>query len=200
MSVHALLAAAVALAGVWTNEEQVRFAEEAGKAVPNWVGLRVVADGGGWRATPVNAFGEEIGPARLLGAAETTADGLRIAGEGGAMLDIRRARAFRCWAAIPKAGPKGGSNSEQWWSRREIALHDQGGRATLLTDEATPQQFEIRMRNVVWPSGPNQPSLVLYVHTPAGGARAVAYSWADPGARRVGLNLRTIQASCSLVE
>jgi len=196
MSLIAMLVGAVAFAGTWTNEEQVRFAEEAGEAPPVWVGLRVEPAGDSWRATPVDPFGAQSGAARALKTEEATADGLRIAGEGGAMLDLRRARALRCWAAIPKVG----TDPVQWWSRREIAMHDQGGRALLRTDEAVPQQFEIRMRNVVWPTGPNQPSLVLYVHTPAGGNVAVAYGWADPAASRVGINIRTMQASCSLVQ
>ena len=29
---------------------------------------------------------------------------------------------------------------------------------------------------------------------------AIGYGWADPGARRIGVNLRSVQASCSLVE
>jgi hypothetical protein len=115
---------------------------------------------------------------------------------GGQPVAFRRARLFRCWAAIPKAGIE----PIQWWSRRAITLHDQGGTANLMTDEAVPQRFTLKMRNVVWPSGPNQPSLVLYVHTPEAGDRAVAYSWADPDAKRVGINIRSVQASCSLAE
>ncbi len=176
-----LLAAAAALAGVWTNEEQVRFAEEAGRPAPAWVGLRV-ADG---RVTPIDAFGTSVGEGRALTAGEAAAGAPAAAGA-----ELRRARAFACWAAIPKAG--GG-----WWGRRDIPLHDQGGMARLETDEPLPQRFDLKLRNVVWPSGPNRPSLVLYVHEP-GNPRALAYAWANPEATRVGLNLRTVQASCTL--
>ena len=117
---------------------------------------------------------------------------------GGGELDMRRARPFVCWAAIPKrtARPDG---TTDWWGARGLALHDQGGRVLVATDEAEPQRFELKMRHVLWPSGPNQPSLVLYVFEP-GVERAIAYSWADPGAVRVGINIRSIQASCSLAQ
>lgn len=179
----AALAAAAAIAGVWTNEEQVRFAEEGGRPAPAWVGLRVEAG----RVTPVDAFGAPLGEGRALTPQETEAGAPRAEGA-----ELRKARAFACWAAIPKAA--GG-----WWGRRDIPLHDQGGMARLETDEPASQRFDLRLRNVVWPSGPNRPSLVLYVHEP-GNPRALAYAWANPEATRVGINLRTVQASCTLAE
>lgn len=184
----ALLAAGVA--GIWTNEEQVRFAMEAGREPPAWQGVRVEPAGDGWRATPVDSMGAQTGPARRLSAAEVAGGQLRLPG-----LDMRLARPFTCWAAIPKAG----TDPLQWWGKRDIPIHDQGGEALLETDEPIPQRFLLRMRHVIWPSGPNRASLVLYVHSPANRARAIAYSWADPEARFVGLNIRTVQASCTRV-
>lgn len=183
-------AAPAALAeGVYTNEEQVSFAAEAGRPAPPWTGLHVARlPGGGWRLQPVDAHGRPAGEGRV--AADEAAARAAVFSPG---LDMRLARPFRCWAAVPRAG----TSPVTWWGRRDILLHDQGGRAELVTDEPEPQRFTLKLRNVVWPSGPNQPSLVLYVLTPAGGERAVAYSWADPEARRVGLNIRTIQASCT---
>ena len=155
---------------------------------------RMVAEGDGYRTAGDNgrcttgAVLEQVGPA-----------GVRLRIDGRGVQELRRARAFRCWAAVPKRANRA-NGAEDWWGRRDIALHDQGGRAELVTDESVPQRFTLKMRNVVWPNGPNQPSLVLYVLTPEGGERAVAYSWADPRSARVGINIRTMQASCSLVE
>ena len=200
MSMVALVAAAVAatLAGVWTNEEQVSFANEAGKPTPLWTGLSVARSGTGWQATPVDALGTSVGPVRALSAAEVQGASVRLVANGDP-LDMRQARPFRCWAAVPRKALKE-DGSQDWWGDRAILLHDQGGKAELVTDEAQPQRFTIKMRNVVWPSGPNQPSLVLYVFTPEGGDRAISYSWADPQAKRIGINLRTVQASCALAE
>ncbi|MCS6985936.1 MAG: hypothetical protein NZM40_00575 [Sphingomonadaceae bacterium] len=168
-------------AGLWSNVEEVEFAREAGREVP-LVMVRVERDGAGWRALPVDPFGQPTGPARPV----LVRHGAPVVGDAA----LRRARPFRCWAAIPR---RDGS----WWGARDLELHDQGGMTRLTTDETPPQAFELKMRNVVWPSGPNRPSLVLYVHEP-GAPRALAYAWADPGAVRVGLNLRRVQASCTL--
>jgi|FEC22Drversion2_1045045.scaffolds.fasta_scaffold00813_4 hypothetical protein len=175
--------------GIYTNEEQVSFATERGDPPQPWTGFRMEQVGKEWVLTPVDPTGKPTGPGRALTEAEVARGHSDPTG-----LDLRRARPFRCWAAVPKAG----TEQAQWWFRRDIAIHDQGGRAELVTDEASPQRFTLKMRSVVWPSGPNQPSLVLYVLTPEGGERAVAYSWADPGALRLGLNIRSLQASCSL--
>ncbi len=154
---------------------------------------RMVPEGNGFRSAGASgrcssgAVLEQVSPSGVL---------LNIAGQG--VQDLRRARPFTCWAAVPKRIAEAGT--QDWWGKRNIALHDQGGRAELLTDDPEPQRYILKMRNVVWPSGPNQPSLVLYVLTPAGGERAVAYSWADASAKRVGINIRTMQASCTLSE
>jgi len=55
------------------------------------------------------------------------------------------------------------------------------------------------MRNVIWPPPTtNKPSIVLYIHKPDEPDRAESYSWADPGATRIGINLRWVQASCGI--
>jgi hypothetical protein len=128
-------------------------------------------------------------PAALVAMSGT---GLTMELPDGRRLDLLRARMWRCWAAIPKQ--TGG-----WWGKRDLLLHDRGGRALLETDEPVPQRFVLRMRNVVFPEPPNQPSIVLYVHA-EDPVLAISYAWAEPGARRVGINLRTMQASCSLAE
>ena len=67
----------------------------------------------------------------------------------------------------------------------------------LATDESETQQVGIKMRNVIWPSGSNRPSLVLYAYCP-GEDRAVSYAWTDPLADRIGIKFRWMQASCTL--
>lgn len=113
-----------------------------------------------------------------------------------AVSELRKARPFTCWAAIPKREKKA-DGSTDWWGGFDIRLHDQGGRAWFATDEPTPQRFGIEIRNVVWPYGNNRPSLTLYVYEPADEKRAVAYSWADNQAERVGINTRAVQVSCT---
>ena len=102
----------------------------------------------------------------------------------------RKARRFECWmTAMQRNG--------EWTFRRGLEIHDQGGMVWLETEEEAPQQVGIKMRNVRWPYGNNRPSLVLYAYRPDED-RAVSYAWADPSAQRIGINLRWMQASCTL--
>ena len=102
----------------------------------------------------------------------------------------RKARRFECWmSAMQRDG--------EWTFRRGLEIYDQGGMVWLETEEEAPQQVGIKMRNVRWPYGNNRPSLVLYAYRP-NEDRAVSYAWADPSAQRIGINLRWMQASCTL--
>lgn len=178
-------AAAIVSPGLYTNEEQVEFARDAGQIPPPWIGILAGDDS----LTRVDAYGKKL-DAPLPDIAQAGPDALEARTAEGQLLTFLRARSWRCWAAIPKAG--GG-----WWGQQDIRLHDRGGRALLETDEPTPSRFILRMRNVVFPAPPNQPSLVLYVHG-EDPVRAISYAWAEPGAKRLGINLRTMQASCTL--
>ena len=67
--------------------------------------------------------------------------------------------------------------------------------------EAGVKPVVLRMRNVTWSGSArstNRPSLVLYVHTVDDPDHAVSYVWSDPGAARLGVNLRWMQASCTV--
>ncbi|MEO0617385.1 MAG: hypothetical protein AAFY69_14755 [Pseudomonadota bacterium] len=106
---------------------------------------------------------------------------------------LRRARAFQCWLAIPKR------DGENWHFESQLNLHDQGGRAWVDTDEPEPQRVGIKIRNVAWPTGTNRDSLVLYVYRGDESA-AASYAWGEPTATRLAINLRWMQASCTLAE
>ncbi len=102
----------------------------------------------------------------------------------------RKARRFECWmTAMQRAG--------EWTFRRGLEIYDQGGMVWLETEEEAPQQVGIKMRNVRWPYGNNRPLLVLYAYRP-NEDHAVSHAWADPSAQRIGINLRWMQASCTL--
>jgi hypothetical protein len=106
-------------------------------------------------------------------------------------VQYRRATAFTCWLAVPRQAPQ-----EGWFFARDLAMHDQGGEVWVTTDETSPRTFGFRVRNVRWPTGQNADALTLYVHD-ARGAQAISYAWADHDARRIGINLRSVQGSCS---
>ena len=111
---------------------------------------------------------------------------------------LLRARPFTCWMSVRRNRPKS-DGSEDWLFQPGMATHDQGGRLRLGGGDSGAPEAIIRIRNVVWPPpSRSRPSIVLYVFTPDDMDRAVAYGWADPGAVRVGINQRWMQASCTL--
>lgn len=111
---------------------------------------------------------------------------------------MRKARPFECWTAILRDASHGdsGAGSDDWWFRRGVKLHDQGGVAVLETDEQPPREVRLKLRDVDWPYGSNRPSLTLYVYE-GDSDRAVSYAWGEASAERIGINLRWIQASCA---
>lgn len=191
--------------GIYTNEEQVYFEREAGRTPPPWTGVRIE-----WRpdrsvAHPIDEFGTVIGPEVQV--PPYYDQGPTIAGSmivgftlpvGYATIRLNRARPFTCWVSVRRHADR--ANGEADWSfDRGLAIHDQGGRVLVQPDGAPP--VIIRMRNVRWPPpSTNRPSLVLYVHRPETPDVAESYSWADPDARMVGINLRWMQASCTRTE
>ena len=104
-----------------------------------------------------------------------------------------KARRFQCWiAALERDG-------EDWTFKRDLEMWDQGGRIWIETEEAEPQKIGIKMRNVRWPTGPNRNSLVLYAYR-GDSEKAESYVWGEPTAERLAMNLRWMQASCTLAE
>jgi hypothetical protein len=187
--------------GIYSNEEQVYFAKEMDGLVPPLVFLQVDDK---QKQTVVDAFGQASSlhneGVAIIAASDTGLTG-RLA--DGSMLILRRARSATCWVAIKKDKPKP-DGKEDWLFVRDIKLHDQGGRATVGGGDSGAKPLVVRMRNVIWPlkkdgtPATNKPSIVLYVHKPDQPDRAESYVWADPGAARIGINLRWMQASCGI--
>lgn len=197
-----LLAAAAApalapgpLDGDWTNEEQVYFAKEAGRAGPSWTGFRI--KNGQWR--PIDRFGQPTD--RLV----APPPAVSIAGQdrmaftlGGQQVALRKGRPMTCWMAVRKDAPKPGGG-EDWLFVRGLKSHDQGGRVRVGGAGTGATEATIRLRNVIWPPPTtNRPSVVIYVFEAKDQERAISYAWADPGVRTLGINLRWMQASCTV--
>ena len=180
----------LALAAIFSNEELVYLEKEAGRTPPPWTAVELDGD----LLTAVDALGRPA-PALRIAGHTLDVDILTIRMTDGSTRRLRRARAATCWSALLKKDRKP-NGDEDWHFARGLKLHDGGGRVAV-SAEGAPAAI-LRMRNVAWPSGPNRPSLVLYVHTPDDPERAVSYAWADPQAKRVGINLRWMQASCTI--
>lgn len=132
--------------------------------------------------------------------AETEAGEYVFGNKAGVHHKLRKARPFSCWVSVLRGAKHGDagedSAAKNWFFKRGVSIHDQGGLAEVTTDESPPRTLRLRLRDVAWPYGSNRPSLTLYV-LGEGSDRAVSYAWNDGGADRVGINLRWMQASCT---
>ncbi len=176
--------------GIWTNTEDVYFAEEEGRERSEWRGFEIDSNGR-WRS--IDAFG-----AAITDWASGEIPELSKREEGGWQIgasELRRASPFSCWVSVRKFAAKP-DGSPDWSFERGLTLFDQGGRVTVKGNGDAPD-VTFRMRNVTWAKGSrNKPSLVLYVHK-NDPDRAESYSWASPDADMIGINLRWVQGSCS---
>ena len=185
--------ASALIPGTYTNEEEVYFDKEVGKVAAPWIGVRVDAD---HKVALVDAYGRVVsGKAMPLVQVDLVA--INAALGDGRTTKLQRARTATCWGSVPKLTKKA-DGSDDWYFVPGLKLHDRGGRVQFGGGDSGAPPVILRMRNVVWPTGTNKPSLVLYVHKPENPDHAESYSWADPDAKRIGLNLRWMQASCTI--
>ncbi len=180
--------------GLYTNEEEVYFDREAGRTPVPWFAINL-REG----AAPqfVDPYGYEV-KGDVAQIFKQDVDHIVVVLPSLSRTSIlRRARPVTCWGSVPKFTKKP-DGTDDWYFAAGLKVHDQGGRAQFGGRDTGAPPVILRMRNVVWPTGTNKPSLVLYVHKPANPDHAESYSWADPDAKRIGINLRWMQASCSI--
>ena len=183
--------------GSYSNEEEVYFDQEDHRPPAPWTAINVGDDG---RPAFVDAFGAPASKPAYKSLTAATPNSLTLEFADGRSTILRRGRPVTCWASIKKDQPKP-DGSEDWFFVKDVHLHDQGGRVLVGGGVAGVKPVVLRMRNVTWSGSgrsSNRPSLVLYIHTPDQPDHAVSYVWADPGAARLGVNLRWMQTSCTV--
>ncbi|MBX7170445.1 MAG: chromophore lyase CpcT/CpeT [Pyrinomonadaceae bacterium] len=106
---------------------------------------------------------------------------------------LKKVRWFEGWTAILKTGETLMSNqdfkADEYDGKTKILLHDQGG-TVKLNDKYSVQLAQLQYKNGTW-------VLTLKVLENSTG-KAVAYSWTNPEAEKLGINLRWVQAGFSL--
>ncbi len=176
--------------GIWSNAEDEYFAEEEGRAKPEWTGLEIASNGKWRRIDPYGAAQSEWATSPIPNLSQGEGEGWQLNGS-----ELRRAIPFSCWVAVRKYTSKP-DGTDDWTFERNLKSFDQGGRVFVSGNGVAPD-VTIRLRNVTWAKGsPNKPVRVLYVHTDDQ-VRADSYSWGAPTSEIVGINLRWVQASCS---
>jgi len=130
--------------------------------------------------------------------------GRRITGTAsGEPFWLERARQFHCYADMPGVG---GGRDIPFVRFDDITLHDKGGTYWFTTREPQPRELGIELRSVTWQllnekNGEfNRNSLVLYVleKSPQGVVQNLGYAFTEPGAERIGHNLKWILVNCAM--
>ena len=124
----------------------------------------------------------------------TTAGGEYVFGHrGGEPHKLRRADAWTGFAVVRADGTESAEPAPDsaFTVVRGLALHDEGDRVALVTADGRALGITVELAQLVYQaSGTAILKLALYRD---GQDRAFAYTWADPEAKRVGLNLRWVQ-------
>lgn len=120
----------------------------------------------------------------------------RIEDETGALLSeppgrepfkLLRAREFDCWAAVP------GAASPDLVPVFGLTLHDQGQVMAVVPPGGSEARYSIELAQLRYQN--QAPVLKFAVYEP-GKTDAIAYSWAESEATRIGINLRYMQSGC----
>ncbi len=106
---------------------------------------------------------------------------------------LKKCRFFKGWIAIEKA-PK----SDDYYFMKHITLHDQGQKVQLIDDkDGTKTKYSVELSEVIYASGIEVLKLAIYEE---GKEKAPAYVWANPNAKQIGINIRTMSSGFTLVE
>ena len=114
-----------------------------------------------------------------------------------AFTDARLIRWYAGWAAINGAGPNAREASSDWHMNRDLRIGNEGGRVTVNWRDGQPSGYSLLLERATYREGSTQ-VLKLSVMEDASG-RAIAYSWANPEATAIGINLGWIQVGLDSV-
>ena len=106
---------------------------------------------------------------------------------------LKRVRMFEGWTAVLKDGSTEMTGqdapADAWDGQRNLMIYDQGG-SVKINDKFSAQLAQLTHRN-------GTKVLTLKIIENASG-KAVAYTWANPEAERIGINLRWVQVGFTL--
>jgi hypothetical protein len=105
---------------------------------------------------------------------------------------LKRCRFYKGWMLLEKAGLK-----EEYHAARNFIWHDQGKRQRLYLEDGKPTKYEVELAAVVYGKDLEVLKIALYE---VGVTKAIMYSWATPGSKNIGINLRWFQTGLTMVQ
>jgi len=106
---------------------------------------------------------------------------------------LQRSRDFACWGVV---APEGSKEFEGGTILRGLTLHDQGGRYEIVTNDAEPRHFRLELEQRVY-AGEQRVEVLKIAIYGEDEEKSLAYSWAEPDSKNIGMNLRWFQGGCT---
>ena len=123
----------------------------------------------------------------------TVSDGARGAD---ATTTSHRVRWFTGWDALNGAGPKAAADSKDWHLHRDLRVHSEGGRTPLRWRDGVPSGYSVELARLFYRESNTEVLRLAVIEDSSG--RVVSYSWANPDATRIGLNIGWLQVGLDL--
>ncbi len=103
---------------------------------------------------------------------------------------LKRCRQFSGWMVVQM------SHNNEYLTMRGINLHDQGAKVRCVDSKGQKTKYWIELSQVVYGKGQAVLKLAIYED---GKEEAIAYTWTNPEARQIGINVRNLQSGMTLV-
>ncbi len=119
---------------------------------------------------------------------------------GNTPYELERARIFHCYADVPGVG---GGRAVPFRRYGPYLLHDKGGRTSFIIADKDKRKIAIRLNNVTWRINNEKNlytrnSLVLYIEQTVNNETQQQYSFTEPSATRLGLNVGAVLVNCAI--
>jgi CpeT/CpcT family (DUF1001) len=105
---------------------------------------------------------------------------------------LMKCRPFKGWVAIRKD-----STEDKYEFVGNLRLHDQGWRMRVVKPDGTVTPYTVELSQVIYEKSVNVLKLAIYEE---GKTKALSYTWANPEAERIGINLRWIQVGFTMLK
>ena len=111
---------------------------------------------------------------------------------------LLRCRYFAGWIEAPIPGKE-----EEMHRQGNLQIHDQGGLIKLLDSSSNPSGNSVELTQLVYGKQIAIMKLAIYQEEHSGisyNSKAISYTWTNPEAKRIGINLRFISSGWTLIE
>ena len=126
------------------------------------------------------------------------APALFIAPVYGTPSELEKATYYKGWMAVKKHMVEPDADLSEWIFARIERMHNQGQKIPLLDDSGNKTGYTLSLEAVIYQET-RVPVLKVGVIDDRTGY-TLSYSWADPEAHRVGLNVRWFQAGLTRID